>query len=59
MFFLIDRFSINRSQVYENPRLDIIVIELFSTGGCPLKEAPEHFFQNQSVIFVVILISFE
>jgi hypothetical protein len=25
--------------------LDIIVIELFSTGGCPLEEAREHFSQ--------------
>jgi hypothetical protein len=23
--------------------LDIIVIELFSTGGCPLEEESEHF----------------
>jgi hypothetical protein len=53
-------FSINRSRGYENPSLDIIVIELCSTGGCPpLKEACEHFFQIQSAIFVVILISFQ
>jgi hypothetical protein len=58
MFLLISIFSINRSQGYENPGLDIIVIELCSTGGCSLKEAREHCFQNQSVIFVVILISF-
>ena len=38
--------------------MDIIVIELFSTGGCSLEEAREHCFQIQSVIFVVILISF-
>jgi hypothetical protein len=25
--------------------LDIIVIELFSVGGCPLEEASEHFSQ--------------
>jgi hypothetical protein len=52
-------FSINRSRGYENPSLDIIVIELYSTGGCPLEEACEHFFQIQSVISVVILISFQ
>jgi hypothetical protein len=52
-------FSINRSRGYENPSLNIIVIELCSTGGCPLKEAREHCFQIQSVIFVVILISFQ
>jgi hypothetical protein len=59
MLLLIDIFSINRSQGYENPSLDIIVIELCSTGGCPLEEAHEHCFHNQSVIFVVILISFQ
>jgi len=58
MLLLIDIFSINRIRGYENPSLDIIVIELCSTGGCPLEEAHEHFFQNQSVISVVILISF-
>jgi hypothetical protein len=52
-------FSINRSQGYENPSLDIIVIELFSTGGFPLEEAREHCFQIQSANFVVILISFQ
>jgi hypothetical protein len=52
-------FSINRSRGYENPSLDIIVIELFSTGGFPLEEAHEHCFQIQSVIYVVILISFQ
>jgi hypothetical protein len=59
MLLLIDIFSINRSRGYENPSLDIIVIELCSTGGCPLEEACEHCSQNQSVIFVVILISFQ
>jgi hypothetical protein len=39
--------------------LNIIVIELCSTGGCPLEEAREHCFQIQSVISVVILISFQ
>jgi hypothetical protein len=52
-------FSINRSRGYENPSLDIIVIELYSTGGFPLEEAREHCFQIQSVIYVVILISFQ
>jgi hypothetical protein len=52
-------FSINRSQGYENPSLDIIVIELCSTGGCLLEEAHEHCFQIPSAIFVVILISFQ
>jgi hypothetical protein len=59
MVLLIDIFSINRSRGYEKPILDIIVIELCSTGGFPLKEAREHCFQNQSVISIVILISFE
>jgi hypothetical protein len=59
MLLLIDIFSINRIRGYENPSLDIIVIELFSTGGCPLEEAHEHFSQNQSVISVFILISFQ
>ena len=45
-------FSINRSREYENSSLDIIVIELFSTGGCPLEEAREHCFQIQSVILI-------
>jgi hypothetical protein len=53
------RFSMNRSRGYENPSLDIIVIELFSTRGCPFEEAREHCFQIQSVISVVILISFQ
>ena len=52
-------FSINRSRGYENPNLDIIVIDLCSTGGFPLKEASEHCFQIQSVISIIILISFQ
>jgi hypothetical protein len=52
-------FSINRSRGYEKPSLDIIVIKLCLTGGFPLEEAREHFFQFQSVISVVILISFQ
>jgi hypothetical protein len=51
-------FSINRSRGYENPNLDIIVIELWSTEGFPLEEACENFFQIQSVIYVIILLSF-
>jgi hypothetical protein len=52
-------FSINKSREYDNPSLDIIVIELCSTGGCPLEEAREHCFQIQSAISVVILIPFQ
>jgi hypothetical protein len=52
-------FSINRSRGYENPSLDIIVIELCSIGACPLEEAHEHCFHIQSVISVVILMSFQ
>jgi hypothetical protein len=59
MLLLIDIFSINRSRGYENPSLDIIVIDLYSTGGLPLEEAREHCFHNQSVISIVILISFQ
>jgi hypothetical protein len=58
MLLLIDIFSINRSRGYDNHSLDIILIELFSIGGFPLEEAPKHSSQNQSVIYVVILISF-
>jgi hypothetical protein len=50
MVLLIDIFSINRSRGYENPSLDIIVIELCSTGGFPLEEAHEHCSQNQSAL---------
>jgi hypothetical protein len=59
MLILIDIFSINRSRGYENPRLDIILIDIFSTGGFPLEEAREHCSQNQSVIYVFILIKFQ
>jgi len=38
--------------------LEIIVIERCSTRGCPLEEAREHCFLNQSAIYVVVLISF-
>jgi hypothetical protein len=45
--------------VYENPSLDITIIELFSTRVCTLEEAREHCFQIQSAISVVILISIQ
>jgi hypothetical protein len=54
MLLLIDIFSINKRQGYENPSLDIIVIERFSTRGCPLEEACEHCYLNQSAISVAI-----
>jgi hypothetical protein len=54
MFFLIDIFSINKGRGYENPSLEIIVTERFSTGGCPLEEACEHCFMNQSDISIAI-----
>jgi hypothetical protein len=58
MLLLIDIFSINKGRGYENPILEIIVTERCLTGGFPLEEAREHCFLNQSVIFVVVLISF-
>jgi hypothetical protein len=58
MLLLIDIFSINSIQGYENPSLEIIVMELYSTGGFPLKEARKHCSQNQSALSGVILISF-
>ena len=58
MLLLIDIFSINKGRGYENPILEIIVTERFSTGGCPLKEACEHFFLKQRAISVVVLILF-
>jgi hypothetical protein len=58
MLLLIDIFSINKGRGYENPSLEIIVTERCSTGGCPLEEAREHCFLNQSAISVVVLISF-
>jgi hypothetical protein len=54
MLLLIDIFSINKRRGYENPSLDIIVTEHCSTGGCPLEEACEHCYLNQSVISVAI-----
>jgi hypothetical protein len=58
MFLLIDIFSINKGQGYENPSLEIIVTERRSTRVFPLEEACEHCFLNQSVISVVVLILF-
>ena len=58
MLLLIDIFSINKGWGYENPSLKIIVTEHCPTRGCPLEEACEHFFLNQSVISVVVLILF-
>ena len=58
MLLLIDIFSINKGRGYQNPRLEIIVTERRSIGGFPLEEAYEHYFMNQSVISIVVLISF-
>jgi hypothetical protein len=58
MLLLIDIFSINKGPGYENPSLEIIVSERCSTRGCPIKEACEHFFLNQSPISVLVLILF-
>jgi hypothetical protein len=55
MLLLIDIFSINKGRGYENPSLEIIVTERCSTGGCPLEEAYEHCFLNQSAISIAIL----
>jgi hypothetical protein len=54
MLLLIDIFSINKRRGYENPSLEIIVTERCSTGGCPLEEACEHCYLNQSAISVAI-----
>ena len=51
-------FSINRIRGYENPSLDIIVIECFSIGGFPLKEACEHCYLNQVLFLLLFCISF-
>jgi hypothetical protein len=42
----------------KNPSLDIIVTKCYSTGGFPLEEVREHCFLNQSVMSIVVLISF-
>jgi hypothetical protein len=54
MLLLIEIFSINKGQGYENPSLEIIVTECCSTGGFPLEEAYEHCFLNQSSISIAI-----
>jgi hypothetical protein len=54
MLLLIDIFSINKRRGYENPSLEIIVTERCSTGGCPLEEACEHCFLNQSAFSIAI-----
>jgi hypothetical protein len=54
MLLLIDIFNINKGRGYENPSLEIIVIERCSTRGCPLEEACEHFFLNQSDFYIAI-----
>jgi hypothetical protein len=67
MLLLIDIFIINRTRGYENPSLEIIVIELCLTGGCPLEEAVNIalkikvlflllFLYHFSVIVVIILV---
>jgi hypothetical protein len=56
MLLLIDIFSINKGRGYENPSLEIIVIERCLTGVFPLKESCEHCFLNQSVIIVVVVL---
>jgi hypothetical protein len=57
MLLLIDIFSINKGRGYVNPSLEIIVTER-STGGCPLEEACEHCFLNQSAFLLLFRISF-
>ena len=54
MLLLIDIFSINKRRRDENPSLEIIVTEHCSTRGCPLEEAREHCYLNQSGIYVSI-----
>jgi hypothetical protein len=58
MLLLIDIFSINKGRGYENPSLEIIVTEHCSIGGCPLEEACEHCFLNQSAILLLFLYHF-
>jgi hypothetical protein len=57
MLLLIDTFSINKGRGYENPSWEIIVTERCSTGGCPLEEACEHCFLNQSAFLLLFRIS--
>jgi hypothetical protein len=58
MLLLIDIFNINKGRGHENPSLEIIVTERCSIRGCPLEEACEHCFLNQSAISIAIVISF-
>ena len=58
MLLLIDIFSINKGRGYENPSLEIIVTERCSTDGCPLEEAYEHCFLNQSAFLLLFRVSF-
>jgi hypothetical protein len=58
MLLLIDIFSINKGRGYANPSLEIIVTERFSIGGCPLEEACEHCFLNQSAILLLFYYHF-
>ena len=55
MVLLIDIFSINRIRRYENPILDIIVIELRSTGGSPLKR-PVNIALRIKVLFLLLFL---
>jgi hypothetical protein len=55
MLLLIDIVSINKGRGYENPSLEIVVTECCSTGGCPLEEACEHCYLNQSAISISFL----
>jgi hypothetical protein len=58
MLLLIDIFSINKRRGYENPSLEIIVIEHCSTGVFPLEEACEHCFLNLSAFLLLSRVSF-
>ena len=58
MLLLIDTFSINKGRGYENPSLEIIVIERCSTGGFPLEEAYEHCYLIQVLFLLLFHISF-
>jgi hypothetical protein len=58
MLLFIDIFSVNKGRGYENTSLEIIVTERCLIGGCPLEEACEHCFLNQSAISIALVISF-
>ena len=55
MLLLIYIFSINRSRGYENPSLEIIVIELFSTRGCSSKR-PVNIALRIKVLFLLLFL---